>query len=207
LSLVGRPMNQTFSVILMAAALAVASAWAADNQATNLDNTILALALTDADAGGGFVVVRPTAELDGVNVGEAQYIKDSLSRGADPSTKALVAVLVDQLFERNKMSGTKKATQLSLASSATNGYVVDYDGKYGNYFRNDGGSWPRFYEENPKARGIVTVSLPAYDEKTGLAVVYKGTHVHGLQGRGELILYKYEQGKLKKLNSTTLWIA
>ena len=153
------------------------------------------------------MVVRPKAELDTVDVGLAPNIKDSLGSGADPSTNAVVAWLVDQLFERNKMSGTKKAPQLSLASSATNGYVVDYDSKYGKYFRNDGGSWARFYGENPKARGIVTISLPAYDDKTGLALVYRGTHEHGLRGWGEVILYKYEKGKLRKLNSTTLWIA
>ena len=83
----------------------------------------------------------------------------------------------------------------------------DHDGKYAKYFQNDGGSWPRLYTENPKVRGIVTISLPAYDEKTGLVVLYKGTHIHGLQGSGEAILYRYERGELKKLKSVTLWIA
>jgi len=53
----------------------------------------------------------------------------------------------------------------------------------------------------------VTISLPAYDEKTGLVVLYKGTHIHGLRGSGEAILYRYESGRLKRLKSVTLWIA
>ena len=200
-------MRQTLSLTFVAIALAVASGWAADSQATNSDNTILAFALTDSYPGAGFVVVRPKAELDNVDVAQAQDIKDSLGFGASSSTNAVVALLVDQLFERNKMSGTRKATRLSLASSATNGYVVDHEGKYGRYFQNDGGSWPLFYLENPKVRGIVTVSLPAYDEKTGLVVVYRGTHKHGLEGWGEAILYQYQNGKLKKLRSMLLWKA
>lgn len=152
-------------------------------------------------------MVRPKAELDTVDLGEAQYIKDSLSSAVGPSTNVVIGALVDQLFARNKGSGTRQAVRLTLVSSLTNGYVVDHDGKYAKYFRNDGGSWPRLYEENPKVRGVATVSLPAYDEKTGLVVLYKGTHEHGLQGRGEAILYRYESGKLRKLKSVTLWIA
>ncbi|MCX6928461.1 MAG: hypothetical protein NT154_35420 [Verrucomicrobia bacterium] len=192
---------------LAAVALTLASSWAAENQSTNLDNTILSLALAGAYPHGGYVVVHPKAELDTVDLGEAQYIKDSLSSAAGPSTNGVVGALVDQLFERNKGSGTRQAVRLTLVSSLTNGYVVDHDGKYARYFRNDGGSWPRLYEENPKVRGVVTVSLPACDKKTGLVVLYKGIHEHGLQGRGEAILYMYESGKLRKLKSITLWIA
>jgi hypothetical protein len=200
-------MKQAFLASLMIVAVTMASGWAAENQSTNLDNTILALALSDAYANGGYVVVRPKAELDNVESSTAQHIKEWLSSRAGGDTPAVIGALVDQLFERNRGSGTKQALRLTLASSVTNGYVVDHDGKYAKYFRNDGGSWPRFYEENPKVRGIVTISLPAYDERTGLVVLYRGTHEGGLQGYGEAILYRYEGGKLRKLNSITLWIA
>ena len=198
-------MKQMFSVTLMAVALTVASGWAADNQATNLDNTILALALADAYTNEDYVVVHPKAELDSVGAARLNILRTHWAVAVRPGTNMVIGSLVDQLFERNKGSGTRQAVRLTLGSSLTNGYVVDHEGKYGNYFRNDGGSWPRLYEENPKVRGMVTVSLPAYDEKTGLVVLYKGTHEHGLQGRGEVILYRYESGKLRKLKSITLW--
>lgn len=45
------------------------------------------------------------------------------------------------------------------------------------------------------------------NEKTGLVVLYKGTHLHGLQGWGEAILYRHESGKLKRVKSVTIWRA
>jgi len=124
-------MKRAFLVSLVAATLGLASGWAAEIQATNLDNTILALALSAAYTNEGFVVVRPKAELDTVNRSEAaQYIKDSLSSGPGGDTAAIIGTLVDQLFERNKGSGTRQAVRLTLASCVTNGYVVDHDEKY-----------------------------------------------------------------------------
>lgn len=46
-------MKQAYLVSLVAAALAIGSSWAAENQSTNLDNTILSLALADAYPNGG----------------------------------------------------------------------------------------------------------------------------------------------------------
>jgi len=142
-------MNRTIAVILLLIPLLNARVRGADIQATNLDDTILALALTDPSPGGGYVVVLPKAELDGENVGEAQYIKDSLGRDEAPNT-AVINMLVDKLFERNKTSGTRQAVGLNVTSSLTNGYVVDHDGKYAKYLQHDGGSWPRYIKRTLK---------------------------------------------------------
>ena len=197
-------MKQAIGVILGVMALAATSARGADNQATNLDDSILALALAGPSTNGSYVAVYSKAGLDCVDISQAQAIKRSLSgRGAD----AVIGSLVDQLFARNKSSATRQAVRLTLTSSLTNGYVVDHDEKYVRYFQNDGGGWPRLYEENPKCRGMITVSLPAYDKKTGLVMLYKGVHEHGLQSFGEVILYRHESGKLKKLSTLPLWRA
>jgi len=85
--------------------------------------------------------------------------------------------------------------------------VIDYDGKFANYFKEDGGGWEKWYKENPKAHGITTVSLPAYDPKTGLVLLYMGTQVHWLAGSGRVILYSYEKGELKELKRLEMWIS
>ncbi len=201
-------MRQSFLVSLVAMVLTIASSWAGENQATNMDNNILALALADGSSGDGYVVVYPKADLSGVSRADsAESIKDALGSAAGPGTNAVIGLLVDQLFERNKGSGTRQAVRLTLDSSLTNGYVIDYDGKYLNYLRNDGGGYSRLYKENPKVRGFVTITLPAYDEKSGLVVLCKGTSKGGLQGWGEAILYRFENGRLRKLKSVPLWIA
>jgi hypothetical protein len=113
-----------------------------------------------------------------------------------------IASLVDRLFERNKQT-----FRLSIKSSAKDGYVVDYDGKYRAYFKENGGGWEKWYKENPTAHGITTVSLPVYDEKSGLVLVYKGTQTHWRTGAGWVILYNYEKGKLKELKKVMMWIS
>ena len=85
--------------------------------------------------------------------------------------------------------------------------MIDFDGKYKKYFKNDGGGWEKWYKENPKAHGSTTVSLPVYDRKTGCVLEYKGTQSHWLAGSGWVILYKYEKGELKEINRVMLWIS
>lgn len=206
----GRPgvrlVRQGFACVLTAMALLAPAALAAENLATNLDSALLALAVTDKFPDGGYVVVLPRADLQVVDASEAGAIKDWLSMPGVATNRAIRS-LVDQLFERNKTSGTRQAVRLPFGSCATNGYVVDHDGKYIKYLENDGGSWARLYAENPKVRGLVSLSLPAYDEKTGLVVILKATARHGLEGWGELILYRYENNKLIKLKRVPLWKA
>ena len=188
-------------------ALAAATVRGGESQATNLDNTILALVLTESYADGGYAVVYPKAAFQLMEV-QPEEVKRSLKHFPNRrDTNDVVNSLVDRLFERNRLSGTRKAVQFSLPSSPTNGYVLDYDAKYGKYFKNDGGGWPQFYKENPKAHGIITVSLPAHDEQSGLVLIYRGISQHGLQGKGELILYKLEKGQLSQIDRVVLWIA
>ena len=110
--------------------------------------------------------------------------------------------LIETLIQRNK-----RPVRLELTSSPQDGYLIDYDGKFEKYFKDDGGGWERWYEENPRARGWTRISLPAYDPKTGLVLVYQGTQSHWLAGAGYLILYRYVDGKLEELGRVMLWIS
>src|SRR5262249_16177426 len=101
-----------------------------------------------------------------------------------------VTELVDRLYARNA-----KPVRLTLESSPKDGYVIDFDGQYAKYFEKNGGGWEEWHKEKPKAHGYTTVSLPAYDAKTGLVLVYRGTQYDWLAGAGSIILYRYEKGK------------
>jgi len=192
-------MKHTIAAILMAIVLAAARAWAEGNASTNLDNTLLALAVTDRPLRGGYLVVHPTAELHHRATKRAKELKELFGYVVGPGTNAVIELLVDRLFERNKTNGNGQARRLTLSSCLTNGYVVDHDGKYAKYFQTGGGGWPRFESENPGAQGFVTLSLPAFDEQTGLVLVCRGTDLGFLSGQTEVILYRYERGKLRRL--------
>jgi hypothetical protein len=192
------------SAVFVAMLLAGTNMWGAEDKATEQESTILTLMLKRAYPDGGYTVVAPETRLshiDGLDSKETKqsvkYITEHLrTNGVD------VARLVDRLFERNK-----KTVRLSIKSSPKDGFVVDYDGIYEKYFKKDGGGWDKWYKENPKAHGSTTVSLPVYDQKSGLVLVYTGTQAHWLAGSGWVILYRYEKGELKELNKVMMWIS
>jgi hypothetical protein len=134
-----------------------------------------------------------TKEIEGTK----KNIRDNLKiEGYD------IGELVDRLFERNK-----KPVRLSIDSSPYDGYIVDYEGDYHKYFKRDGGGWEKLYQDHPKATGYTDISLPAYDPKTRIVIVYKATQHNWLDGAGWVIAYKYEAGKLKELGRIMLWIS
>jgi len=203
-SLSGRTMNTILSAVFMALVLAATSVWAAEDKATEQENSLLYLVLKRSYPDGGYTVVSPKARFSDHPIARsAQEIEKSKKSITEhlKTNGVPVAKLVDRLFERNK-----KKVRLSLESSPKNGYVID-DGKYEKYFEKDGGGWDKWYKENPKAHGTTTVSLPVYDQKAGLVLVYMATVTRGLAGSGWVILYRYEKGELKELNKVRMWIS
>ena len=181
--------------------LAVSVLWAAGDKPTEGDDKILALGLKRSYSDGGYTVVSPETRLfplDAKQIKQSkQYIAEQLQTNA-----IVVSKLIDQLLERNR-----EPVWLTLKSSLKDGYVIDFNGKYARYFEKDGGGWEKCYKENSKAHGNLTVSRPAYDQKSGLVLVYTGTQSHWLAGLGWIILYRYEKGDLKELNKVMLWIS
>ena len=168
------------------------------------DTVLLSLILQRRYEDGGFTVVAPTTTLSPLSLDNAHdlaklthYVKDTLK-----TSGATIDELLKNLIEKNK-----RPVKLQLKSSPRHGYVIDYDGTYEKYFEDEGGGWAQWYEENPKAHGWTRVSLPAYDERSGLVLVCKGTQAHWLAGSGFLILYKYSDGTLEVRGRVLLWIS
>lgn len=168
------------------------------------DSLILSLVLKRSYEGGGYTVVNPQTSFGRTAINDPKRVEQSKKYILEniKIEEYEISKLVDLLFERNK-----KPIRLSLKSSPKEGYIIDYDGKYKKYFEKDGGGWEKWYEENPKANGWTHVSLPAYDSKTNIILVYIGTQLHWEAGSGWIFAYKYHNGELKLLSNVMLWIS
>ncbi len=198
-------MKRTISSFFVMVILAASNACAGVDEQADQDNAILQLVLKTSFPDGGYTVVSPETSLSDMSSDQSKegiesnkkFIYENLRVGGNE-----VYLMVERLLARNKMP-----TKLSIKSSAKDGYVVDYKREFKKYFRKGGGFWPRLHKEHPKVHGITTVSLPIYDEGSGLVLIYKGTQSDGLVGAGHVILYKLENGQLNKLRSVMLWIS
>lgn len=177
--------------------------WTAEGKPTEEENKILALVLKKHYPNDGYTVVNPETDdkkglLWGDNAKETKkYLLDRLQTNG-----VVLSGLLDRLLERNKES-----VRLTLKSSIKDGYLIDYDGEYENFFKTGGDGWQKWHTERPKADGMTTVSLPVYDQKAGLVLVYSGTQSDWEAGSGWLILYTYKNGQLKEINRVELWIS
>jgi len=158
------------------------------------DKTLLQLVLKGKCAGGDYVVVSPQTE------GVSKESKDQVVKELKVQYGE-VGELFDKLVKHNQ-----KPVRLTLKSSLKDGYLMD-DGKYEKYFQKDGGGWDRWYKEHPHAHGMTWISLPVFDAKTGLVLIYYGNQYQSLGGEGWIILFEYEQGKLVELGRSMLWVS
>jgi len=194
-----RIISACFAILIFAGA-----SYAQDLKSDEKDNAILDQILQMEFKGGGFTVVDPLTTLSMFKkekpedlVRSRAYIKKQLKiEGYD------IGPLFDRFIEKNL-----KPVRLSLKSSPEKGYLIDYDGKFASYFKSDGGGWEKWHKENPLTQGWTRVSLPAYDEKAGIVLLYLGTQYDWLAGSGHLIAYKYTDGKLTELGRVMLWIS
>jgi hypothetical protein len=190
-----------FAIIMMASwGITVVAADSAIN-----DDVILSQVLKGKYEDGGFTVVAPMTTLRIPLPTEDEVFKKKVMQDLSGRFKS-AGYEIDQLLKR-LIDKNKSPTKLELKSSQTDGYIIDYDGKFAKYRGREGGGWKKWYEENPKAHGITRVSLPVHDERTGYVLVYKGNEYYKLAGAGYLILYKYSEGKLEELAKVRLWQA
>jgi hypothetical protein len=110
--------------------------------------------------------------------------------------------LVSSLSEVNQ-----KPTLLNIPSSTERGYLIDYNGKFESYFEKDGGGWVQLRQENPQVQAIVNLSVPAYDPRTGLMMIYVGWAGDSFLGEGNVLVYKYVFGKMILVTSLVIWIS
>ncbi|MGD1047304.1 MAG: hypothetical protein ABR899_00965 [Candidatus Krumholzibacteriaceae bacterium] len=174
------------------------------------DDEILRLVLSTSFPDSGFAVVVPTTGcgdfgLQGIavalgDVKQIEAIKSSICKnfacqGYD------VSVLLDSLIARNAMPWN-----ITLDSCLEKGYFVDRNLIYRRYvLRFPKPGWDEWHRDHPKAHGLTQVSLPAYDAKSGLCLIFVGTIRGGLDGAGSLLLYRYEDGLFKLLGRIFLW--
>ncbi len=166
------------------------------------ENIILALILQQGHENHGFIVVEPMTTHIGPHGGsdpsriKARLAKESGLEGYDPGP------LVDRLFDKNRTP-----QRLKLVSHPEKGYLIDYKGRFARYFEGKGGGWDAWHRDHPEAHGHVRVTLPAYDEKEGIVLIYMDTQSDRLAGAGALYVYKYENGFLRQLARALLRIS
>jgi hypothetical protein len=180
----------------------------AQDSARLSDDSILHLVLSTAFPDSGFTVVVPTTGFgdfgykgfDLADVNHVEAMKSSICeefayRGYD------VGALLDSLISRNA-----KPSNIKLNSCLEKGYFVDHDRSYDRYVLNfPKPGWDEWHRDHPKAHGLTQASLPAYDAKSGLCLIFVGTIRGGLDGAGCLLLYRYEDGLFKLLGRIFLW--
>jgi hypothetical protein len=199
-------MRYAATIVSAVIALQVVARAAEELKSSAEDNTIIARVLEASSRGGDgtYTVVEPETQIRHSGLrsrGEIEkfqrFISDGLKvEGVD------IGPLVTRFLERNR-----KPAKLTLESAPEKGYLVDRDGKFTAYFRDEGGGWEKWYKENPKARGMTSVSLPAYDKELGIVLIYKGTQVHWLNGAGYVIAYRFDGKTLKELGRVMLWVS
>ena len=161
-----------------------------------------ALRLRESKENDGYVVVDPETTLGLLDEpGDLEHVKEQLElmlegEGCD------VGALVDRFVEQNR-----KPYRLLIESSPEDGYVIDYDGEYTRYFGKGLDAWDKFYKNNPGARGCTHVSVPAYDPKSQVVLVYVGTQTQWLAGVGYIAAFRYEDGQLRPLACPRFWVS
>ena len=112
-----------------------------------------------------------------------------------------VSDLVDALFESNQ-----SPIDITVASSRAKGYVIQTERQFAVYDLEDG-SWDvkKFYRDHPKASGRMWVSVPAYDAKTGLVLVWISRSADFLASDGGIYVYRLEDGQLREVTVRILF--
>jgi len=163
---------------------------------------VLIAILTHDHMGGrhnAFDVFDPEMSFHGVldNEGSQDWLKSKFSKnGYDFDTH------IETLFSRNAHS-----THMTIPSSPEDGYLIDYDGKFSSYLQNSKDGWRKLREENPKAGLMFEISVPAYDQDSGIILVYVGWQNEKNFGQGNVIAFKYQDGILKEIHRVLVWIA
>lgn len=158
--------------------------------------------------GNGFAIIDPMTKLSRyvpkyfININTASdLIKKEEKLNLN---KEDVYFLLKELIEINR-----KPINLCLKHSLNikYDYIIDCDSKYKRYFNKNGDGWEELYKENPKVYGVTEISLPVYDEKMKLILIYFGTQFDWLDGEGYLVLYRFYEGRLIELGRKRVWVS
>jgi hypothetical protein len=87
------------------------------------------------------------------------------------------------------------------------GYVLLSQGEMSQIFSQNRDGWQLFYEQNPDAPGITTLSRVGFNKSLDQALVYVGTISHWLAGAGYYILLKKVDGSWIVDQQVMTWIS
>lgn len=162
------------------------------------EDKVLALVLTERfNKDGDYSVISPFTVFPDT---ELDTVKERLNIYSCDFTE-----LINRFFELNDST-----VSLSLNSSPSKGYYVDYKGIFSKYIEHSGGTSLRWLLFHPQASGYVSISMPAYDSETGYFLIYIGyssVSYHHPGGSGDILLYKYEDGKVTLVDIVPVWIS
>jgi hypothetical protein len=165
---------------------------------------LLKLILSSPNEDGRYTIVSPVTDVGYINIRDRKEIKrlrkrlSAQIRIPDYDLTPLVNMFI---------SVNRDSVVLKFESDLEAGYLIDKDGKFEKYFKDGGGGWEKLYKENPKASGMTSVSIPAYDKENGIILVYKGTQHHWLAGAGHIVIYRFKEGNLREIGSVMVWIS
>ena len=166
-------------------------------------NQLLDMILKQLSPGmGQYNVVAPTTNVpmlyftELLNIEEehkfSEYIIQRLNKGDYDFSE-----LVNQLLELNR-----EPISLTLTSSQENGYLIDYDDEFNRYPKQDPMVfWEQWHEDNPQAFGYAHISIPVTDARTGYVLVYVDVSWGALAASGDIITYRYWEGKLYRTDT------
>lgn len=163
---------------------------------------VLALETTSIDhneKGEKNIIVRPQTFFFYNDISRWNKRKEYIKEGIKIKGYDLTNIL-DELFNKNK-----KPYQLDLQSEPSNGYIIDYENKFGEYLDIFEQRWDKLLKENPNVFGVTRVSRPAYDKDRGIVLIYIDIQCGGLCGYGIIFAYNYNGKELKQLGSVGLW--
>lgn len=163
------------------------------------ENQILKLSLESFyGEGPGYSVVAPETSLDDVEqlgnsilISSSSYLKNEYYTFIGLNTPSVVIhetafqELVNTFIDVNRSSCT-----LEIPSNPENGYYIDYDKRFTGGFDCPQQIWRLTHPANGP---LVKLSSPAYDEETGLVILYIN------EGKKTVYLIKYEYGTISIL--------
>lgn len=151
---------------------------------------------------GQYYVIRPltSAPLDL----RSRYVMNQLrayaAAGMKKATGRDLGFQIGWLLEMSR-----RTMPIRVDSNPAQGYLVDSKQEFEKYYEPGGGGWPALHRDHPEVMGRTEISVPLFDESTGILLVYKGTRRQERESSGWIIAYQYQGPKLVELGRVKVW--
>jgi hypothetical protein len=158
------------------------------------EEDLIPLLFTDNHVEGRYFLVNPVMYMPQQFFNITEIESEFKKQGYDFSS------LLKIFHERNT-----KEIRMNIPSSQSEGYVIDYEDIMSNYDLPLG--WTKLREDYPNLQCIITISVPVYDPRSNIFLVYLGWVGNGLFGSGDIYAFRVINGKLMEIARVGLWIS